>query len=176
MTVLDALSDLNVAFGGKATPERLAIYVERLADLPEAQVIDGIERLMVSRTEGWMPTIGEIRQAATLGGATLDGAAELAWTEVQQEVRRVGYGTHRRLIGGVWHDPEQPRFSSPITEAAVRSVTWKSICQDDSVKVRESFLWTWRHLSERAIGQAVLGQAVDLLPATAPAMLDEGDR
>lgn len=174
MRLIEALADMAAAFGGKADAERLAVYAERLADIEEHTVVDAINRLMLSRTDGWMPTIGEIRKEASLGGFALEGAAEMAWSEVQDQVRRVGWNRGRTFSNGKWHEPPSPVFKSPVTAEAVRSLTWKLICTGEQGDVREQFLWTWRHLSERMV-KVGASSAGAMLPSGESKAIGEGE-
>lgn len=151
-----ALLDLRLAYPQREVAvEALALYARQLDDLPEAEVVDAIYRLI--RTAKFFPTVAEIREATVTGGAT-EGLAEAAWTEVRREVSRVGYGRGRELRGGAWVEPEQPRFTSPVTEAAVASMSWRLICLGEATEVRSQFLWTWKHV---ATGLVKRSQASD---------------
>lgn len=168
--VREALLSMRAAFPQREVPvSTLALYSRQLVDLDPAAVVDAIERLI--RTSRFFPTIAEIREAAVAGGPT-EGLAELAWAEVQREVRRVGdHGAAhlRQFRGGVFIEPERPVFSSPVTVAAVESVTWKLICHGDPASVREQFLWTWKNLVTGLVkrGAAADGGAVALPGAEA---------
>lgn len=155
-TLRDALLELRAAFPLREVPtDTLALYARQLADLAEADAVDAICRLL--RTARFFPTVAEIREAAVVGGPT-EGLAEAAWTEVQREVRRVGYGRGREMRGGVWIEPAAAVFSSPVTEAAVASMTWRLICLGEAAEVRDQFLWTWKNL---ATGLVKRSQASD---------------
>jgi hypothetical protein len=168
--VKDALKALRMAFPGANAPtETLLLYAKRLADLDPAAVVDAIDRLINTaqpKYAGYFPSIAEIREQVQAGGPT-EGAAELAWTEVLKEVNRVGWNNRGYFQNGVHHDPPKPTFSSPITEAAVQSVTWRSCCLDNPKDVREQFLWTWKNLASRMLKQAANGDPVDgLVPGS----------
>lgn len=160
--MLRALEDLSVAFGGKASAERLAVYAERLADLEEGATVAAIERILLTRSDGWMPTIGEIRKEVVAGGGEVVGGAEMAWTEVQDQVRKVGWNRGRTFSGGQWHEAEAPVFTSPVTVEAVRSMTWRLICTGEQAEVREQFLWTWKHLAERMLKTTAVGSGGEM--------------
>jgi len=151
-----ALLELRLAFPQREVAvEALALYARQLGDLPEAEVVDAISRLI--RTARFFPTVAEIREATVTGGGT-EGLAEAAWTEVLREVSRVGWNRGPVFAGGRFHDPEQPRFTSPVTEAAVASMSWRLICHGEQAEVRSQFLWTWKNL---ATGLVKRSQAVD---------------
>lgn len=155
-TLAQALLELRLAFPQRDVPvETLRLYARQLDDLEEATAVDAVYRLI--RTAKFFPTISEIREAAVTGGAT-EGLAEAAWAEVQREVSRVGYGRGRVLRGGEWIEPEAPVFTSPVTEAAVASMSWRLICLGEAAEVRSQFLWTWKNV---ATGLVKRGQAAD---------------
>ena len=96
-----------------------------------------------------------------------DGAAEVAWSEVLREVARVGWNNKGYFANGVHHDPPKPEFTSPVTTAAVASVTWRNICLSEKPEeTRKEFLWTWKNLASRMLKQAANGEAVDALGET----------
>lgn len=158
-TLKAALLELRLAFPQREVPvETMALYARQLADIDEASVVDAVFRLI--RTAKFFPTVAEIRESAVAGGPT-EGLAESAWAEVQREVRRVGFnqGQHLRVFrGGEFVEPEAPRFSSPVTTAAVESMTWRLICHGEQGEVRSQFLWTWKNL---AAGMVKRGQVTD---------------
>jgi hypothetical protein len=159
-----ALSALRMAFpGSNASTETMLLYADRLSDLDPDLLVEAINRLINTakpRYAGYFPSIAEIREQVEAGGPT-EGAAELAWSEVLREVNRVGWNPHKIFKNGVFHDPPKPQFSSPITEAAVESVTWRSICHGEQAEIREAFLWTWKNLAARMLKQAQNGDPVD---------------
>ena len=169
-----ALLDLRTAFPGRDVPvETLALYSRQLADLPEAEVVDAVYRLL--RTSKFFPTVAELREAAVTSGAT-EGLAEVEWTQVQREVRRVGWNRGPVMQGGELREAELPSFASAITAAAVESMTWRLICLGDAAAVREQFLWTWKNVATGLIKrrQAVDGGRPALAAAGEPLRLEPG--
>jgi len=159
-----ALLQLRLAFPQREVEvDTLGLYGRHLADLPEAEVVDAIYRLI--RTAKFFPTVAEIREATVTGGAT-EGLAEAAWAEVLREVARVGWNRGPVFSGGRFHDPDQPRFTSPVTEAAVESLSWRLICLGEQAEVRNQFLWTWRNLATGLVkrSQAEPGGRLPLAP------------
>lgn len=155
-TLAQALLELRLAFPQREVPvETLRLYARQLDDLEEATAVDAVYRLI--RTAKFFPTISEIREAAVTGGAT-DGLAEAAWAEVLREVARVGFNRGPVFHAGKFHEPETPRFTSPVTEAAVASMSWRLICLGEQAEVRSQFLWTWKNV---ATGLVKRGQASD---------------
>jgi hypothetical protein len=159
-----ALLDLRLAFQQREVRvETLALYARQLGDLPEEEVVEAVYRLI--RTAKFFPTVAEIREATVTGGAT-EGLAEAAWAEVQREVSRVGWNRGPVMAGGVLREAEQPRFTLPVTEAAVASMSWRLICLGDAAEVRSQFLWTWKNLSSGLVkrSQASDGGRLSLAP------------
>lgn len=168
--VAKALKSLRLAFpGANASAETLVLYADRLADLDPVELVNAIDRLINTaqpKYHGYFPSIAEIREMVVAGGPT-DGAAELAWSEVLKEVQRVGWNNKGYFANGVHHDPPKPAFTSPVTKAAVDSVTWREIClSDKQTEVREQFMWAWKALASRMLKQAANGEAVDALGET----------
>ncbi len=167
-SLLSALRELRTAFPGKdVPPETVALYARQLGDLPEADVVDAVYRIM--RTSRFFPSLGEIREAAVAGGP-VDGLAEMAWTEVLREVSRVGWNRGATWRGGVLYEPEQPSFVNPITEAAVQSLSWKMICQGEAAEVRSQFVWTWKNIAAGMVKRQAGGQSAIGLSAGPKAM------
>jgi hypothetical protein len=164
------LSLLAEAFEGRnVSLSRVAVYAEDLADLPEDQVVDAILRLR--RTSRFFPTIAEIREA-TVAMQPTEGLAEMAWSEVQREAGRVGYGGGPIFRNGEFYEREKPKFTSPITKATVDSIGWKAICHTEDPKeqtfLRNQFLKTWDAYAARTLKQAQTGQTLDILTALNP--------
>lgn len=168
--LVNALVELRASFpGANANTETLNLYAKKLADLDVVTLVEAIDRLINTaqpKYHGYFPSIAEIREMVVAGGPT-DGAAELAWAEVLKEVQRVGWNNKGYFANGVHHDPPKPQFSSPVTKAAVESVTWRNICLSEKPeKTREEFLWTWKNLASRMLKQAQNGDAIDALGET----------
>ena len=167
--LLQALSDMADVFPGARVELRtLELYASRLADLDIDALVEAINRLINTakpKYAGYFPSIAEIREQVEAGGPT-DGAAELAWSEVLREVNRVGWNRPGVFRNGVFMPPLKPEFSSPVTVAAVESVTWRLICTSEKpADVREQFLWTWKNLASRMLKQAANGDPVDGIAA-----------
>lgn len=168
--IIAALSDIADAFpNARLHDGTLDLYARKLADLDPDLLIAAIERL-INTTQpsyyGYFPSIAEIREMVVAGGTT-DGAAELAWSEVLREVRRVGWNPKGTFRDGVHHDPPKPTFTSPITQAAVESLTWRLIClSEQPEEVRKQFYFTWKNLAARMLKQAQNGETLDALGET----------
>jgi len=125
-----------------------AAYERQLADLDYAAAQAAIERLL--NTCRFLPTIAEIREAATemtLGPRRLGGEA---WGDVNAEVRRVGrYGL--------------PSFEDPLTAEAVRQMGWLSLCDStNEVADRARFVELYDGLAARQRRDQVAGPALAL--------------
>lgn len=93
-------------------PETVDVYASMLQDIDFMDMQRAIKHVIAECK--FFPTIAELRSAVVIDH---DGppAAELAWGEVMQQVRRVGmYGT--------------PTWSSVVVGHAVRAIGWENIC------------------------------------------------
>jgi len=148
--LLDKITELFKCFPQPRgfDPDTIALYAQRLSTLPVDRVVFAIDRLI--DTSRFLPTIAEIKEAAVLGPLG-EGLADEAWVEVQREARRVGFNRPRLFHNGVWYDPEKPRFSSPVVEAAAKAVGWQLICEGDNSQgfVRMQFVKAFKALAER---------------------------
>ena len=143
--------------------QRTADYVRQLSAYPIELVLAAIDA--APRVYTFFPSLHELIALISDSVAGDEGAADLAWSEVQREASRVGYNRPPLYIGGV----EQPRpvasFSSPIISAAVDSVGWRVICtgDNDSGNVSEQFKRTYRRLAKTAQRRIQLGPAASTL-------------
>lgn len=108
--VLQALLTLAAAFDQEVSPERLDLYVDRLAALPLEAVVTAVTRAMDTKT--YFPAIAELR---ALAGAddphakqALEDQAVLAWESL------------RRLKGRLPYNPEA--LTDPLTMKAFRAL------------------------------------------------------
>lgn len=168
--MIDALTEMRLAFpGANANIETMKLYARKLADLDPDALVAAIDRIVNTaqpKYHGYFPSIAEIREMVVAGGTT-DGAAELAWSEVLREVRRVGWNPKGTFRDGEHHDPPKPTFTSPITQAAVESLTWRLIClSEQPEEVRKQFYFTWKNLAARMLKQAQNGETLDALGET----------
>ena len=119
------------------TEEKLTIWGEMLADLTDEQFIQGIKSFCLAHKEIYPNTnvIAHIRDYA-LRDLSEKTAGE-AWLEVLREIYRAGsYGT--------------PSFSNPEIKRAVECVSWKDICQSETIGVeRAHFMRTYDELIDR---------------------------
>lgn len=100
-----------------ATEERADIYRQLLSDLDAETAVLAVQGLI--RTSKWLPTIAEIRAAATARDLGPQRSAAEAWGDVTHAIRYVGaYGA--------------PIFQDPAVAAAVRALGWESLCIGDS--------------------------------------------
>jgi hypothetical protein len=146
--VLAALEELSAAFPRDGiTAATYRVYIKALAQFPEPAVLAAIEQAKLTRT--FWPSISELTDIMAQHANGPDDLAETAWTEVQREIRRVGYQPYRVFRNGQFHDPPKPTFSTPRIAEAVESMGWREICTGDTAEVRERFLWTYKSLRKR---------------------------
>ena len=110
------IARLAVIFDARPiSPEKIAMYVERLSDMPEHRLHAAVDVLIDTEKEAWLPTPGRIKDvAAELGELSpmMSAAESLEWCTA--ELNRFG-----RKDGppDVWPDP--------ITQEAMRQFGWE---------------------------------------------------
>jgi len=138
---------------GNFPSETADLYASLIGDLDRQAVIRAIRRRVLSDPSGFMPTIGEIRQAVAADRVQLPDP-EMAWGIVLAEIRRTGYsGT--------------PAFADTAIADAVKIMGWADLCSSDNqVADRAHFLRIYGAVRDRAIQAANLAGRPDLaLPA-----------
>jgi hypothetical protein len=135
LSVLKILGDVYPSY--KLTVAAIEMYVQLLADI-QAKVLEQSALDHISRSS-FFPSIAELRLAAF---RLLESAHPLpseyeAWSDVQAEIKRVGY------CG-------QPHFENPITSKVVEQLGWGYLCQSDNqVSDRAHFIQAYQVLAER---------------------------
>jgi hypothetical protein len=116
-----------------------------VADLPPEAVRAAVLGLADAE---WPPPPGRVRAAALRVTGLASEAPDLvtAWTEVRDQIRRVGYD----------RDPE---WTHPAIEAAARAVGWRNLCHAD-----ESDLGTYRQFRDFYTSTATHWTALTLFP------------
>lgn len=167
--VFAALTELVSAFPRQDIPDTtLKTYMTHLSDYPDPAVINACRLAIRSCT--FFPSIRELIDLMDQTAAGDDAVAEVAWSEVLREVRRVGYQPYRVFRNGEFMDPPKPVFSSPVIAETVESVGWKLICtSDEPEEVRKQFIFSFRAMRQRVTNRVRRGDI-----ATGPA-LDAGD-
>ena len=133
LSVLKILGDVYPRH--QLSSSAVEVYVRLLADIPglllEQAALDHIGR------STFFPAIAELRAAAfniIEAAHPMPGGYE-AWSEVQAEIRRVGYA-------GV------PNFSNPITAQVVEQFGWRYLClSENPVADRAHFVQAYRDLA-----------------------------
>lgn len=118
----------------RTTASTSQVYETMLADLEADRARAAVHRLIASSR--FMPTVAEIRAAATEleHGAVRSGAD--AWLDVVEQIRREGYC-------GV------PRFADPVVAALVQRWGWRALCFGDGVSDRARFIEAYDALTQR---------------------------
>lgn len=145
-------------YGDPVSAERAELYCRTLEDLPCEAVSAAFATHL--RTARWFPKPSEIREL--IEGAVED-RAELAWSGLLKEVRRVGY------MG-------KPSWPDVVTQRAAESLfgSWRSLCErlpsegPELLGFRKQFVASFGALS-RQHAHAELGPS----KAEAQAELDE---
>lgn len=115
--ILKSVHVLFTAYKEPLDKKVVGIYVESLSDIPLYILMAAIKKLI--NTHRFLPRIAEIRETAKMisdfsHSNTPDWS--LAWTELENEVRRVGsYG--------------YPNFNDPYLVEVVSRIGWRKICQ-----------------------------------------------
>ncbi|MGI8406608.1 MAG: hypothetical protein ACR2OE_17915 [Thermomicrobiales bacterium] len=125
------------------------------------------------RTGKFFPKPAELREIIGNETAGMDEIAESAWSEVQREVRRVGFNRPSVFSGGKFQESPIATFSSDLIRQTVDSLTWRLICTtDEPEKLRDQFLWTYKALRKRDVSRIQRGtiSAGETLPANVSAM------
>lgn len=129
----------------KTTASTSQVYETMLADLDVATARAAVVKLVA--TSKWMPTVAEVREAATevVSGPVRSGAD--AWLDVMGEIRRVGvYGA--------------PRFDDALTASIVQRWGWRTICETAAAPDRARFIETYDGLARQARSREVAGLAL----------------
>lgn len=133
-----------------------------LSDLETDQVVAAIEAYAVTGAE-FAPGPGVIRKRAIELAAPVgipDGDA--AWSEVLDQIARVGY------VG-------RPAFSHPAIETTVQAFGWLALCQSETQMAdRAHFLRMYDDVKERVTFEAVAPQSVKALAARVASQLGLG--
>lgn len=175
-SIFAALTELASAFPRQSVPEQtIRTYMTHLSDYPEPAVVNACRLAIRSCT--FFPSIRELIDLMDQTAAGDDAVAEVAWSEVLREVRRVGYQPQRIFRNGEFVDPPQPVFSSPVIRDTVESVGWGLICKsDEPEEVRKQFIFTHRAMRQRVTNRVRRGDiATDAaLPSETRHVLDGG--
>ena len=128
----------------------VAIYEEMLIDLECEIAKNAVKRILDSST--FLPSIAEIRKAATdlkLGAVRAGGEA---WGDVVNAIRFVGaYGV--------------PKFSDPIVAECVECLNWRALCLgENEISDRSQFVKLYDTLAARARADDVAGSDALRLP------------
>lgn len=147
--VAELVATLSMAFPRPVMQEgTMRIYERMLLDLDRERAHQACARLIVSSK--WLPTIAEIRSAATeLEFGAVRAGAE-AWGDVNEAVRRVGrYGV--------------PKFADPVVAVCVRSFGWLALCDStNDTADRARFIELYDQLAARDRRDAVAGPSLAL--------------
>lgn len=126
------------------------VYETMLADLDVETARAAVTKLIA--TSKWMPTVAEVREAATevVSGPVRSGAD--AWLDVVSEIRRVGsYGA--------------PWFDDALTTSIVKRWGWRALCETAAAPERARFIETYDGLARQAREREVAGLSLPAAPS-----------
>lgn len=158
------IARLAVVFDARPiTPEKIAMYVERLSDMPQHKLTAAVDLLIDTQTDGWLPTPGRIRDvAAELGelAPMLSAAEALQWCI--GELNRFG-----RQDGppDVWPDP--------ITRETMRLFGWERFKAADMDYLPAQWEKAYRQAREEIKRRVVSGD-LSALPGLTLAEIEAG--
>ena len=113
-----AITMLFGSYGQGSDAERMAIYVEMLADIP-ADVLDKVCKKAVYESK-YLPSIAELVQSANNFIGEMAGQTILPWDEAWKEIEKE---MHDTFVYG------KPKFSRPEIEKAVKAFGWQELCE-----------------------------------------------
>jgi len=123
------------------------MYERLLADLDFDVATRAVDRLV--KSSKWLPTVAEIRAAAT---------------DVQHGPRRLGveaWGDVAAAVRSVGAYRPAPRFPDPLVTECVRLMGWRNLCLgSNDVADRARFVELYDGLQERARVDVVVGAAL----------------
>jgi hypothetical protein len=148
------------------SPQRYAVYIEDLADLP----LELVERacIEVRRESKFLPTIAELRARVAqwqLDAAGVSTSPESAWAEVLRKVQ--AEGTLRIPGKETSHGPPIV-FDDPVTGAVMTATWWRQLGQTPTAMIgheRRAFVEAYSAHLARVASAAKCGRT---LPASAP--------
>jgi hypothetical protein len=136
----------------KTSASTSAIYETMLSDLDESTARAAVARLIA--TSKWMPTVAEIREAATEQSIGPARSGADAWLDVVSEIRRVGVYS-------------APSFDDALTADIVRRWGWRALCDStNDVADRSRFIETYDGLARQARSREVSGMTLPAAPDT----------
>jgi len=160
--VIRALGRLFAAYERDgASPQRLAVYVEDLADLALPQLERACTELR--REFKFLPTIAEIRERVAqwaMDAAGMRHSPEQAWDEVLQKIRL--YGTNRVPGSATNHGPAIT-FGDPVTTTIMTGAWWRSIGQappQGLMSERRTFIDAYKAVTVRVRREIQCGRAL----------------
>lgn len=135
----------------KTTDSTSKIYETMLSDLDATLAKAAVQKLIASSK--WMPTVAEIRAAATeLERGPVRSGAD-AWLDVLTQIRFEGY------CG-------DPKFEDAIVASLVERWGWRNLCFGDGVSDRARFIEAYDSLARQARDRDVSGLTLPAAPSS----------
>ena len=112
-----SITFLFASFGQEQNIQRMKIYMQMLKDIPEDVLGKVVQKVIYENK--FLPSVAELVEACRSLVATTNGVKEVPdWSEAWAEVEKAMRDTH-------WG--ENPSFSHPAIQQAVKNYGWKSI-------------------------------------------------
>lgn len=125
------------------------LWEKMLADIPYPVAEQALIKLLA--TNKFFPTVADIREAAENMTGNQLPAADQAWSEVLEQIRRIG-------SWGI------PTFTHPAITEAVKAIGWRNICCSETPGVeRAHFMKIYDSVKGRHNDQKINGQVLQLV-------------
>lgn len=120
------VTHLIVAYPRDVSKETVRAYCEHLASLPRDAALRAVDQLIA--TSKWLPTIAEIRECVALGSIPPVPSIDVAWSEAERLMRRIGVYRSLGTAG-------TPYVNRTLTLCG----QWVDVCQEDGTWLRRRF-------------------------------------
>jgi hypothetical protein len=139
------LERLEAVFDAKPlTPEKIAVYVQRLSDLDAATLRAAVDRLIDTHASAFLPTIADIKMAARDLTVSPNGhAADLAW-----------------CLDWLRHDDRAPEvWPNPVCQEAMRLLGgWQVFRESNPDFLPREWEKVWNEARQTVTRQFVAGE------------------
>lgn len=172
MTKAETMKIVAVLFGSfpnsRFSEQNFESYAEGLLDLDAAACGKAAQRLI--RTNKFLPSIAELREASTAQSHGPRKTGAEAYGELKDAVQRYGQYPEVRWVGGEMRVQSPWPPLQPDVEKAMRQTwgTWSACCSETGIEApdRARFIAAYDGLAERERQDLVSGQALPAPGAT----------
>lgn len=138
------------------TDDTITAWSWAFEDIPARFAEDAAKRWM--KTGKFFPKPAEILELIGAQVVAPGLVPEAAWSEVQREVKRVGFQRYPVFRNGAFEPLPTLAFSSALIAEAVDAVGWETICTSDKPEVvRAQFVKALDAIARRSIRQVQTG-------------------